>query len=134
MELLEDPTLLVERYAGPGVCHRGGKVAVPRARGDAHLARAGELDGVAHEIEQNLREALFVAEANRRRPVHGRRERELLVLGERLGDHAHRLDHALDGVFGHVEGELAEQFLRLLAVEAFLDELGVAQNWLRAGF
>jgi aconitate hydratase 2/2-methylisocitrate dehydratase len=51
--------------------------------------------------------ALFVTKANRERLVHGRRECQLFVLGERLGGRAHRLDHALDRVFGHVQGELA---------------------------
>src|SRR5262249_32261372 len=85
VELLEDPSLLVKRYAGTGVCDRDGEMAVPRARGDAHLAGVGELDGVPNEIEQNLREALFVAEANGERLVHRRRKRQLLVLGEGLG-------------------------------------------------
>src|SRR5262245_41028528 len=92
-ELIEDLMLLVERYAGAGVRHRDGEMAVPRARGDADLAGVGELDGIANEIEQHLREALFVAEANGERFIHERRERELLVLGERLGRRAHRLNH-----------------------------------------
>jgi len=33
--------------------------------GDADFAGVGELDGLAHEVEQHLREALFVSEANR---------------------------------------------------------------------
>src|SRR5262249_27312327 len=70
MELLEDPILLIKRYAGPSVCHRDGEMAIPRARGDAHLTGVGELDGVANEIEQHLREALLVAEANWERLVH----------------------------------------------------------------
>ena len=57
--------------------------------GDADFAGVGELDGLAHEVEQHLREALFVSEANRERLVHGRRQRELLVLGQRLGGRAH---------------------------------------------
>src|SRR5262249_43195160 len=61
VELLEDPILLMKWDAGSGVCDRDREMAVPRARGDAHLASVGELDGVAHEIEQHLREALFVA-------------------------------------------------------------------------
>jgi hypothetical protein len=61
------------------------EMAIPRACGDAHLARVGELDRVAHEIQQHLCEALFIAEANGKRFVRGHRERELLVLGERLG-------------------------------------------------
>src|SRR5262245_3051318 len=36
VELIEDPTLLVEWYAGTGVCHRDGEMAVPCARGDTH--------------------------------------------------------------------------------------------------
>src|SRR5262249_46360787 len=38
---------------------------------------------------------------------YGRCERELLDLGKRLGGRAHCLDHGLDGVLGHVQGELA---------------------------
>jgi hypothetical protein len=64
VELLEDPILLVEWYSWSGIGHRDGEVAVPRARGDAYLAGVGELDRVANEIEQYLREALLVAEAN----------------------------------------------------------------------
>src|SRR5215467_9060507 len=60
MELIEDPILLIKWYAGSGVRYRDGEMAVPRARGDAHLASIGELDGVADEIEQHLRQALFV--------------------------------------------------------------------------
>src|SRR5262245_32637965 len=70
VELIEDPTLLVERYARAGVAHGDGKTAIARACGDAHLAGVGELDGVADEVEQHLREALLVAETNRKRLVH----------------------------------------------------------------
>ena len=70
VELLKDPILLVEWYAGAGVFHRDGEMAVPSARGDAHFTSVGELDGITDEIEQNLREALLVAEANRERLVH----------------------------------------------------------------
>src|SRR5262249_29408987 len=107
VELIENPILLIEGYAWTCICDRNGKVAIPRARGDAHLAGVGELDGVANEIEQHLREALFVSEANWERLVHGRRERELLVLGERLGGGTYRLDHTLDRILAHVEGELS---------------------------
>ena len=46
MELIEDPILLVEWYSRASVRYRDGEMAIPRARGDAHLARVGELDGV----------------------------------------------------------------------------------------
>jgi ribosomal protein S18 acetylase RimI-like enzyme len=58
------------------------------------------LDGVADEVEEHLGEAQLVAKAHRKRLVHKRRERELLVLCQRLGGRAHRLDDALDGVLG----------------------------------
>src|SRR5262245_37047904 len=146
----------MKRYARAGVCYRDSETAVPRARSDAHLAGVGELDGVAHEVEQHLRKALFVSEANWKRLVHGRRQRNPLVLGERLGGRAHGLDHTLDGVFGHVQGELAgfdlgdvqhgidkpqqvlavgadaregiEGFRSLRLVEALLYEFGIAEN------
>src|SRR5262245_33646436 len=51
VKLIEDPTLLVERYAGPGVRHRDREMAIPRARGDADFASVRELDRVANEIE-----------------------------------------------------------------------------------
>src|SRR5262245_48855043 len=40
--------------------------------------------------------------ANWKRLVHGRFERELLVLRKRLGGRAHGFHHALDRVLGHV--------------------------------
>jgi len=38
--------------------------SVDRLGSDAHLAGVGELDGVAHQVQQHLREALFIAKAN----------------------------------------------------------------------
>src|SRR5215831_1344011 len=156
MKVLEDSPLVFQWYSRPSVRYADRKVAVDRFGAHAHLARVGELDGVANEIEQHLREALFVAKANWERLVHGRRQGELLVLRERLGCRAHRLNHALDRVFGHVEGELAgfdlgdvehgvdkaqqvlavgadagegiERFRSLRLVEALLDEFGIAEN------
>src|SRR5215475_11762530 len=136
-------------------------MTVPRARGDAHCTGVRKLDGVTYKIEQHLRQPLFITEANWKRLVHGRRKRELLVLRERLGGRAHRLDHALYRVFGHVEGELAgfdlgdvehridetqqvlavgtdagegiERFRSLRLVEAFLDEFGIPENGRKRG-
>src|SRR5215470_8372289 len=83
------------------------------------------------------------------------------LLGERLGGRAYRLDHALDGVFCHVQGELAgldlgdvqygideaqevlavgadagegiKRFRSLRLVEALLDEFGIPENGRKGG-
>ena len=81
VELLEDPTLLIKGYAGAGVGHRDGEMAIPRARGDAHLAGVGEFDGVPNEVQQHLREALLIPETDGQGFGNLRRKRELLVLG-----------------------------------------------------
>src|SRR5262245_35341559 len=136
--------------------HADGEVAVDRLGNHAHLAGVRKLDGVAYEIEEHLGKALLIAETNGQGLGHLGRERELLILGERLGGRAYRLDYALDGVFGHVQGELtgldlgnvehgideAQQvpavgadagervqgFLAEGLVEAFLHELGITEN------
>src|SRR5262245_47752656 len=77
MELIEYAGLLVLRDPWSRVRHADGEVPVFRRRGDTDLAGVGELDAVANEIKQHLREALFVPEANGKQLVHGGREREL---------------------------------------------------------
>ena len=79
-------------------------MAVRRGGDDAHLAGVGELDGVADEVEEHLREALLVAQADRQRLGDIGLERELLGLGQRLGCRAHRLDHALERVLARGSG------------------------------
>src|SRR5262249_8996480 len=70
MELIEYADLLLLRDSWPCVRHGDGEMTVDRLCRDAYLAGVGELDGVAHEVEQHLREALFVSEANRERLLH----------------------------------------------------------------
>ena len=62
MELLEDARPLVLGNAGPRIGHADVEVTVDRLGSHAHFAGVRELDGVAYEIEQHLREALFIAE------------------------------------------------------------------------
>src|SRR5262245_2488626 len=156
MELFEDVRLLHGRNAGTRVDHSDVEVPVYRFRRDTHLAGVGELDRVTDEVEQHLGQALLVTEANRQGLGHLGLERELLVLGERLRGRAHGLDHALNRILGHVEGELtrldfgdvehgvdeAQQvlavgadagervqgFLRQRTVESLLDQLSIAQD------
>jgi hypothetical protein len=65
MKVLEDAPLVLLRYSRPRVHYADREVAVDRFGRDSHLPFVGELDGVTDKIEQNLRETLFVAEANR---------------------------------------------------------------------
>jgi hypothetical protein len=48
------------------------------------------------QVEQHLSEALLVAKTERQRLGDLGREKELLVLRQRLGGRAHGLDHAVD--------------------------------------
>src|SRR5262245_13296610 len=161
MELFEDTHLLCGRNAGTRVGHSHVEAPVYRFRRDKHLASVGELDGVADEIKEHLGQTLLIAEANGEGLRHLGLERELLVLCQRLCGRTYRLDHALDGVFANVQGELAgfdlgdvehrideaqqvlavgadpgegvERFRSLRLVEAFLDEFGIAENGRKRG-
>ena len=123
---------------------------------DDHFARIGELDGVADQIEQHLRQAAFVAAAAGQVGRHIGLECELLVERQRLDRVVDRLGHVLQRIIGEVERELAgldlgkvehgvdqaEQMpavaldpfehglhlVRRLAIDAVRDQLGVAQD------
>src|SRR5215471_15375972 len=69
MELLEDAGLVLFGNAWSRIGHADVEVAVDRLCSHAHLAGVRKLDGIADEIEQHLRKALFVTEANRERLV-----------------------------------------------------------------
>src|SRR5262249_35681552 len=66
MELLEDASLVLFGNAWSRIGHADVEVAVDRLGGHAHLAGVRELDGVAHEVEQHLGEALLIAQADRK--------------------------------------------------------------------
>ena len=61
LELLEDFRLLGFGDARPGVAHRYRERAVGRESLDRHFAGIGELDRVADQVEQDLRELALVA-------------------------------------------------------------------------
>src|SRR5262245_60181637 len=64
VELFEDASLMLPRDAGACISYAHIEMAILRSCSDAYLTSVSELDGVAHEIEQHLREALFVSKAN----------------------------------------------------------------------
>ena len=74
---------------------------------DHHLAGIGELDRIADQIEQHLRQAALVAAAARQVRRHLGLECELLVGRQRLDRAVDGLGHVLQRVIGEVERELA---------------------------
>src|SRR5262245_54027588 len=120
MELLEDAGLMLFGNAWARICDTDGKVAVLGLGCYAHLAGIGELDGVAHQIEQHLSEALLVTETDRQGFGHLGLEDELLSLSQRFSCCAYRLDHAVERIFADVQVELPR--LDLGDVEHGVDE------------
>ena len=82
VEFLEHLVPLFGRDARPGIADRDGEGAVPEACHDADLSLIRELDGVADEVEQHLRQPLLVAEAMRQALGDLDLKRKLLARGE----------------------------------------------------
>src|SRR5690242_7823989 len=70
MELLEDTRPLLLRDARTSVHHSDRELSVNGFGGDANLTCIGELDRIPDKIEQHLRKALLIADANRQRFGH----------------------------------------------------------------
>jgi hypothetical protein len=73
MELFEDAGLFLRSSR---------ELTILGGRGDAHLASVGELDGNADEVEEPLREALLVTQADRQVFGNIGFERELLSFSQ----------------------------------------------------
>ena len=61
LEFVEDLGLVGGADSGPGVADRDGERAVGRGRLDGDLAHVRELDRVADQVQQDLRDATLVA-------------------------------------------------------------------------
>src|SRR5262245_48119069 len=85
MKLLEDALLLFDGDAWPRVGHTDRKVAIRDIRGDSHFTLICELNCIAHKVEQDLGEALFVAHADREARGDVGLEPKLLGFGKRFG-------------------------------------------------
>ena len=79
---------------------------------DDHFASIGELDGVADEVDQDLRQTPTIAMTCWHFGSHLDLERELLVGGQRLKRATDGLGNILKGVIGKIENELASLDLR----------------------
>src|SRR5262245_18892540 len=64
MELLVDASALMLGNARPCIGHADAEVAVDRLCSYAHFARISKLDGIAHEVEEHMGEALVVFRAS----------------------------------------------------------------------
>ena len=107
LELLEQLGLVGRRNARAGVAHRNVERAVGGGDLDRHFAGIGELDRVADQIEQNLRQAALVAAARRQVGRHIDLEGELLLRRQRLDRAVDVLDDILERVVGERKRELA---------------------------
>src|SRR6516225_2739518 len=94
--------------------------AVVRFRLDGDLAGIGELDRVANEIDQDLRQATAIAVARRQFGGQLELERKLFVGCQRLERTANRLGNVLNRVIGKFEFELAG--LDLGQIEHVIDQ------------
>src|SRR6516165_4438246 len=84
------------------------------------FASIGELDGVADEIDQNLRQAAAISMTRRQFGSKLELERELLVGRQRLQRAADGLGNVLNAVIGKLENQLAG--LDLGQIEHVIDE------------
>src|SRR6516162_4212141 len=87
---------------------------------DGDLARIGELDGIANEIDQHLRQAAAISMTRRQFGSKLELERELFVGRQRLQRTAHGLGDVLNAVIGKFENQLAG--LDLGQIEHVIDE------------
>src|SRR6516165_2944088 len=81
--------------------------AIVRFGFDGDLARIGELDGIANEIDQHLRQAAAISMTRRQFGSKLELERELFVGRQRLQRTAHGLGDVLNAVIGKFENQLA---------------------------
>src|SRR6516165_5930139 len=112
LKFLKQLSLIGSRNAGLGVPHRHMKRAIVRFRLDGDFASVGELNRVADEIDEYLRQAAAVATARRQLRSDVDFERELLVGRQRLERAANGLGNVLNTVIGEFENELAGLDLR----------------------
>src|SRR6516165_4522673 len=87
---------------------------------DGDFADISELDGIADEIDQDLRQAAAVAMARGQLRSHFNFERQLLVSSQRFKRAADSLSNILNAVIGQFEHKLA--CLDLGQIEHVVDE------------
>jgi hypothetical protein len=64
VELLENSRLMLLGDAGPGISYTDVEVPVHHLCRHLHLTHVGELDGVAYEVKEDLREALLITDTD----------------------------------------------------------------------
>src|SRR4029079_390841 len=162
LELFENTLPIGHGYAWTGIDDPYlDEIACPG--GGLHRDRAGigELDGIANQVKQRLRDSSLVPFGSGEIIANFRLEQQLLFCCKRFRVSHHRLDNFLDRVLGGRERQLAsldlgeiehvidepeqvtpvalhtvEDFANLfrnLAVDIVLDELGIAEDRVKRG-
>jgi hypothetical protein len=120
LKLLKQLGLIGRRDTRAGVPNRYMKCAIIGFGLDGDFTGIGELNGIADEIDQDLRQAAAVAAAWWQFGGHLHLERELLVGSQGLQRAADGLSNILDGIIGQFEDELAGLDLR--EIENVIDQ------------
>jgi hypothetical protein len=107
LELLKQLGLIGGGDARTGIANRDIERSVVRFGLDDHFAGVGELDGVADQIDQHLRQAPAVAVPRWQFRGQIELEREFLVDRQRLERAADGLSNILNRIGGEFECELA---------------------------
>ena len=84
LKFFKDLLLIVEGNSRSGIRNRHGKCPVGDRDLDADFAAVGEFDGVAHQVQKDLGEALGIAFTGRHMGRHGNIEGEMFFRGERF--------------------------------------------------
>src|SRR5262249_28708782 len=120
LKLLKQLGLIDSRDSRASVPHRYMECAIVRFGFDGDFASISELDGIADEIDQDLRQAAAVAMARGQLRSDLDFEPKLLVRCQRLERAADGLGNVLNAVIGEFENELTG--LDLGEVKHVIDE------------
>src|SRR5262249_52099782 len=120
LKLLKQLGLVGGGNARTGVADRDIECAIVCLGFDGNFAGIGELNSVADEINQDLRQTATVATSGRQFGRHLDLERKLFVCCQRLQCAADGLGNVLNGIIGEFEFKLASFDLR--QIEHVIDE------------
>ena len=120
LKLLEYLGLVVDADARPRILNRNRQRTIRCLGTDRHFARVGEFEGVADEVEDDLRQAALVSFGLRQASGDIELQRETLGARKRFDRGEHALHHVSDRVVADCEDELPRLDLR--KIQYIVDE------------